>query len=126
MRLGYFFTMHSFDGASHADMVDFALEQTLAVEEAGFNTVWMGEHHFGGEGFDVHPNPVLTSAYFAAKTSMIRLGLAAVIAPEWHPLRLAEDIAALDQLSGGRVDCGVGRGITSRELSNLNLLNPDR
>jgi alkanesulfonate monooxygenase SsuD/methylene tetrahydromethanopterin reductase-like flavin-dependent oxidoreductase (luciferase family) len=86
----------------------------------------MGEHHFGGEGWDVHPNPLMTGTYLATKTSRIRIGLAAAIAPEWHPLRLAEDVATLDHLSAGRVECGVGRGITSRELSNLNVLNPDR
>jgi alkanesulfonate monooxygenase SsuD/methylene tetrahydromethanopterin reductase-like flavin-dependent oxidoreductase (luciferase family) len=126
MDFGLFFNMHSFDGASHSNMVDFMLEQALYAEESGFSTIWMGEHHFGVEGFDVHPNPVLTSAYMAAKTSTVRLGLAAAIAPEWHPLRLAEDIAAVEHLSGGRVDAGVGRGITSRELANLNVLNPDR
>lgn len=126
MKVGYFFTMYNFDHEPHKVIVDRALEQTLVAEQAGFHAVWMGEHHFGGEGWDVHPNPLMTAAYMAAQTSRIRLGLAAAIAPEWHPLRLAEDVAALDHFSDGRVECGVGRGITSRELSNLNLLNPDR
>jgi alkanesulfonate monooxygenase SsuD/methylene tetrahydromethanopterin reductase-like flavin-dependent oxidoreductase (luciferase family) len=126
MKFGYFFTMYNFGHEPHKVIVDRALEQTLVAEDAGFENVWMGEHHFGGEGWDVHPNPLMTGTYLASKTSRIRIGLAAAIAPEWHPLRLAEDVAVLDHLSDGRVECGVGRGITSRELSNLNLLNPDR
>jgi alkanesulfonate monooxygenase SsuD/methylene tetrahydromethanopterin reductase-like flavin-dependent oxidoreductase (luciferase family) len=126
MKLGYFFTMYNFEHEPDKVILDRALEQALVAEDAGFHAIWMGEHHFGGEGWDVHPNPLMTGAYFAAKTTTIRIGLAAAIAPEWHPLRLAEDVATLDNLSGGRVECGLGRGITSRELSNLNLLNPDR
>jgi alkanesulfonate monooxygenase SsuD/methylene tetrahydromethanopterin reductase-like flavin-dependent oxidoreductase (luciferase family) len=68
----------------------------------------------------------LLHTWIAAQTKRIRLGLAAAIVTEWHPLRLAEDVAMLDHLSEGRVECGVGRGITSRELANLNLLNADR
>ena len=96
-------------------------EQTQAVEQAGFNGVWLGEHHFGGEGYDCIPNPLMILSHLAAQTTTIRLGLAAVIVPQWHPLRIAEDVAMLDQLSGGRVECGVGRGIFPRELTNLNI-----
>ena len=96
-------------------------EQTQAVEQAGFNGVWLGEHHFGGEGYDCIPNPLMILSHLAAQTTTIRLGLAAVIVPQWHPLRIAEDVAILDQLSGGRVECGVGRGIFPRELTNLNI-----
>jgi alkanesulfonate monooxygenase SsuD/methylene tetrahydromethanopterin reductase-like flavin-dependent oxidoreductase (luciferase family) len=59
-------------------------------------------------------------------TERIRIGLAAAIIPNWHPLRLAEDVAALDVLSNGRVECGLGRGITNRELANLNGHGADR
>jgi alkanesulfonate monooxygenase SsuD/methylene tetrahydromethanopterin reductase-like flavin-dependent oxidoreductase (luciferase family) len=68
----------------------------------------------------------MTGAYLAAATERIRIGLAAVILPNWHPLRLAEDIAALDVLSNGRVECGVGRGIANREIANLNGFGADR
>jgi alkanesulfonate monooxygenase SsuD/methylene tetrahydromethanopterin reductase-like flavin-dependent oxidoreductase (luciferase family) len=95
-------------------------EQTLACEQAGFGVVWTGEHHFGHEGFDVHPNPTITGTHLAALTTDIRIGFAALIATEWHPLRLAEDVALVDQLSGGRVECGLGRGLAVRELTNLN------
>jgi alkanesulfonate monooxygenase SsuD/methylene tetrahydromethanopterin reductase-like flavin-dependent oxidoreductase (luciferase family) len=126
MQFDYFFNMFNLDGQPYRKVLDDALMQTVTAEELGFTTVWTGEHHFGGEGYDVQPNPILTCAFLAARTSRIRLGLAAVILPEWHPLRLAEDIAVLDHICDGRLDCGVGRGITNRELSNLNRLDIDR
>lgn len=96
------------------------VEQSVAVEQAGFDCVWLGEHHFGGEGMDIIPNPITIHSHLAARTSKIRLGLAAVIVTQWHPLRVVEEIALLDQISGGRVECGVGRGIYTREAMNLN------
>lgn len=126
MRLGYFFTMYNLARDPYGEVLDHATEQTLAVEQAGFHAVWLGEHHFGGEGWETLPNPVILGTHLAGKTSTLRIGTAAVILPQWHPLRAAEDVAMLDQLSGGRVECGVGKGIDSRALTNLNLLNPDR
>ncbi len=113
-------------GEVYRDVLAYTGEQTRLAEEAGFHAVWLGEHHLGAEGFDVHPNPVITGTYLATQTSRIRIGFAAAIIPSWHPLRFAEDVAMLDHLSNGRVECGVGRGISARELSNLNVLDPDR
>ncbi len=126
MKLGNFFTMYNLDHDPYREVLDHAVEQTLAIEEAGFHSVWLGEHHLGGEGWETLPNPVLLGANLAAQTTTLRIGLAAVILPQWHPLRAAEDVALLDQLSNGRVECGVGKGIDIRALTNLNLLNPDR
>lgn len=122
MKFGYFFTMYNTEGHPYGTVLQGALEQSLLVEQAGFNCIWTGEHHFGGEGFDIHPNPIVTTAYLAGKTSTIRLGFAGIIITEWHPLRVAEDVAMVDHLSDGRIECGVGRGITPRELTNLNPL----
>lgn len=125
-RYGYFSTLDNLENRLPFDQLLRNLtEQTLACEQAGFGVVWTGEHHFGHEGFDVHPNPAITGAYLAALTTKIRIGFAALIATEWHPLRLAEDVALVDQLSGGRVECGFGRGLSIRELTNLNP-NADR
>ena len=106
---------------SYAELLQHMVEAAVVAEQAGFHSFWMGEHHFGGEGFDTHPNPIVSAAYVAARTKKIRIGLAAIIVPYWHPLRVAEDVALLDQLSGGRVECGVGRGLAAREATNLNL-----
>lgn len=104
----------------YKELLSELAEQTLAAEQAGFHSVWIGEHHFGGEGMDIIPSPIVIGADLAARTSRIRIGLAAVIVTQWHPLRVAEDVATLDQLSGGRVECGMGRGIFTREATNLN------
>jgi len=127
MRFGYFMPGYQLAGESGWDEVLGRLRrEAVLAEQAGFNEVWLAEHHFGAEGWDVAPNPVMLGLDLAAATSRIRIGLGAVILPNWHPLRLAEDIALLDHMSGGRVECAVGRGITNRELANLNLHGADR
>ncbi len=127
MRFGYFMPVYQLDGEqSYRELLDRAAAETQLAERLGFEEVWLAEHHFGGEGWDVAPNPIMTGAYLATLTERIRIGLAAVILPNWHPLRAAEDIAILDHISGGRVECGLGRGITNRELSNLNAYGADR
>ena len=91
--------------------VDNLRQQTILAEEFGFEAMWLGEHHFGPYGVGDLPNPILLGADLAARTSTIRIGQMANIAPWWHPIRLAEDIAILDNMSQGRVEVGLGRGI---------------
>ena len=91
--------------------VDNLRQQTILAEEFGFEAMWLGEHHFGPYGVGDLPNPILLGADLAARTSTIRIGQMANIAPWWHPIRLAEDIAILDNMSRGRVEVGLGRGI---------------
>ena len=92
----------------YADVVDELTEQAVLCEEAGFECVWVDEHHFNST-YTNSPNPVMFGAMLAAQTSRIRLGQADIITG-WHPLRLAEDVALLDHISKGRVDLGMGRG----------------
>ncbi|GAA2613431.1 LLM class flavin-dependent oxidoreductase [Streptomyces axinellae] len=103
-----------------------AREYAVAAEQAGFWSAWYTEHHFGHEGQELTPNPVLMGTDIAARTERLRIGQAANIVTFWHPLRLAEDLALLDQLSGGRVEVGVGRGLYGREAMNLNPLADPR
>ena len=86
-------------------------EQTILAEELGFEAMWLGEHHFGPYAVGDLPNPILLGADLAARTSRIRIGQMANIAPWWHPIRLAEDLAILDNLTRGRVEAGFGRGV---------------
>lgn len=97
-----------------------AREFDVAADGYGFWSTWYTEHHFGHEGQELTPNPIMMGVDIAARTSRIRIGQAASIVTYWHPLRLAEDLALLDQLSGGRLEVGVGRGIYGREALNLN------
>ncbi len=121
MRYSYFFTL---DNPGHRlpyhELLKNATEQTVQSEQGGYEIVWLAEHHFGGEGMEIHPNPIVTGAHLAAKTSRIRIGMAAVIIVYWHPLRLAEDLALLDNLTEGRLEIGIGRGLSPREATNLN------
>ncbi|CAM5310164.1 2-succinyl-6-hydroxy-2,4-cyclohexadiene-1-carboxylate synthase [Streptomyces antimycoticus] len=110
----------------YADVMAEAREFAVTADRAGFWSTWYTEHHFGHEAIEITPNPVLMGADIAARTTDIRIGQAASIATFWHPLRLAEDIAMLDQLSGGRVEVGLGRGLYGREALNLNALADPR
>ena len=92
-------------------MLDNLRAQTILAEELGFETIWLGEHHFGPYGVGDLPNPIMLGADLAARTSRIRIGQMANIAPWWHPIRLAEDLAILDNMTRGRVEVGFGRGI---------------
>ena len=88
---------------------------------------WIPEHHFSIWGRELLGNPLLMAADLAARTRKIRIGLGAAIITFWHPLRLAEDIALLDHLTGGRLELGVGRGNYGLEAANLNpLADPNK
>lgn len=103
-------------------VLDEAREQAVYCDENGFDSIWYTEHHFGHEGNELISNPILMGADIAARTKNIRIGQAANVATFWHPLRLAEDVAMLDQLSKGRVEVGLARGLYGREAANLNAL----
>jgi alkanesulfonate monooxygenase SsuD/methylene tetrahydromethanopterin reductase-like flavin-dependent oxidoreductase (luciferase family) len=92
-----------------ADIVD----EALYAEELGMHSAWIGEHHFSSLG--VLSCPDLALAYVAARTKRIRLAPAVTVLPLHHPIRVAEQWASLDLLSGGRVDFAAGRGYDRRE-----------
>jgi alkanesulfonate monooxygenase SsuD/methylene tetrahydromethanopterin reductase-like flavin-dependent oxidoreductase (luciferase family) len=89
------------------------LDETLHADSLGFHSAWIGEHHFGSLGVLSCPDLVL--AYAAARTKKIRLAPAVTVLPLHHPIRVAEQWASLDLLSGGRVDWAAGRGYDRRE-----------
>ena len=113
MRFAAFTTVAASAGgaANAAEMLDNLRQQTVLAEELGFEVMWLGEHHFGPYGIGDLPNPILLGADLAARTSRIRIGQLANIAPWWHPIRLAEDLAILDNMTEGRIEVGFGRGI---------------
>ena len=113
MRFAAFTTVAASAGgaANAAEMLDNLRQQTVLAEELGFEVMWLGEHHFGPYGIGDLPNPILLGADLAARTSRIRIGQMANIAPWWHPIRLAEDLAILDNMTEGRIEVGFGRGI---------------
>ena len=89
------------------------------MDELGFYALWTAEHHFQREGYECLPNLILLGTYLAARTEHLKYGCAFNILPMWHPLRLAEDYAVADILTGGRIIFGVGRGYHSREVETF-------
>jgi alkanesulfonate monooxygenase SsuD/methylene tetrahydromethanopterin reductase-like flavin-dependent oxidoreductase (luciferase family) len=121
MQYGYFANIHDPTQArDYGQMIAEVRQLAQVCETAGFATFWLPEHHFSVWGRELIGNPLMMAADIAARTRRIRIGLAAAIITFWHPLRLAEDLALLDQLSGGRLEIGVGRGNYGLEASNLN------
>lgn len=94
----------------------------VLADRLGFDYYWMTEHHFGVEGAELSTNPVQLETAIAALTERIRLGQMANILGFWHPLRLAEQIAILDILSGGRAEVGIGRGYQGREAETFGYI----
>lgn len=89
------------------------------MDGLGYYCLWMAEHHFQREGYEVIPNLILLSTWLATQTKRLKFGCAFNIVPMWHPIRLAEDFALADILTGGRVIFGVGRGYHTREVETF-------
>jgi alkanesulfonate monooxygenase SsuD/methylene tetrahydromethanopterin reductase-like flavin-dependent oxidoreductase (luciferase family) len=89
------------------------------MDALGYHCLWMAEHHFQHEGYEVIPNILLYSTWLATQTERLKFGCAFNILPMWHPIRLAEDYAMADILTGGRVIMGVGRGYHTREVETF-------
>ncbi len=107
-RVGRADTLH--DSYGYRDFINYV----LAAEKIGFEGIFLVEHHFTGQG-QLSASLNLLS-YLAAKTTRIRLGTAVVVLPWHNPVLLAEQVATLDVLSGGRVDLGIGRGYRKEEF----------
>ena len=98
-------------------------EKTEAIaqvmDEHGYHTLWLAEHHFQHEGYEVLPNILMIAVHLAHLTERLRIGCGFNITPMWHPLRLAEDFATADILTKGRTVFGVGRGYHTREVETF-------
>jgi alkanesulfonate monooxygenase SsuD/methylene tetrahydromethanopterin reductase-like flavin-dependent oxidoreductase (luciferase family) len=92
-----------------------ALQRIDVMDRTGYDTVWLAEHHFNS--FSVCPSVHLMGMHVAGRTSRLRIGMAVTLAAFYHPLRIAEEVALLDVLSGGRVNWGAGRGFDRTEYA---------
>lgn len=107
MKVGLFCLTENYSGNMHESIMQ-QLELVELADELGFDEAWFGEHHFNA--FSVIPDPAAMIGYAAGRTGCIRLGTAGFLAPFYHPVRLAESIAVLDNLSNGRLNAGFAKG----------------
>jgi alkanesulfonate monooxygenase SsuD/methylene tetrahydromethanopterin reductase-like flavin-dependent oxidoreductase (luciferase family) len=95
------------------------MEDAEAAERLGYHGVLLAEHHF--TNYCAIPNPLMLAAAIGQRTSRVRIGTAVIVLPLHNPVRLAEDIAQADQLTGGRLEVGFGRGYAAYEFAPLGL-----
>ena len=91
-----------------------AIDRVKIMDQGGYDAVWLAEHHFST--YSVCPSVHLMGMHLADLTKNIRVGTAVSLAAFYHPLRLAEELALLDNLSGGRLNVGFGRGFDQTEM----------
>src|SRR5262252_4697211 len=108
-----------YSNAHLATALSKAENMAKLMDGLGYNCFWMAEHHFQREGTECIPNNLMMAVHLAHRTRNIKIGCGFNIAPMWHPLRLAEDYALADILTGGRVVFGLGRGYHTREVETF-------
>lgn len=126
MRLDLFYelAMPPFAGRSEAQLFEQTLAELALADALGFGGAWLVEHHFT-PGFSHSSKPELLLAACAARTRRLRLGLAVVPLPYHHPVHVAERVATLDLISGGRLEVGIGRGFSPAEYDAFGVRMED-
>ena len=120
MKFGYFCNTTNWKHKPYETLLEETRQITNYCDENSWDSIWYTEHHFNHEGMESCTNPLMMGADAAARTKQIRIGQACNVITFHNPIRLAEDIALLDQLSNGRVEVGIGRGVYGREALNMN------
>ncbi|MEJ7935826.1 LLM class flavin-dependent oxidoreductase [Sphingobium sp. AN558] len=111
-------------GTKTRDLARIHIEQASWADRHGFEAVVLGEHHGFSDGFN--PSPMVLGAAIAARTSQMRVHPSALLLPLHDPIRVAEDIAVLDNISGGRVDLTIGLGYVKSEFAMYGVRLEDR
>lgn len=96
-----------------------AVEQTVAADQAGFDTAWYAEHHFSNYG--LCPSPLMMVSHMAGLTKRIRLGSAVCVLPMYHPARLLAEAGFCDAISNGRLELGIGSGYQNYEFERFGV-----
>ena len=122
MRLGYGLLTaqrHPDDARGWAALYREAIDYGVLTESSGLDSFWTSEHHFVDDGYMAAQLPVLAAV--ASRTERIRLGTGVLLAPMFDPLRLAEDAATVDLISGGRLILGLGIGWRTEEFAGFEV-----
>ena len=122
MRFDTTLYYHVGDDYSWPMLFDEMREPVELVEELGFTGIWLAEHHFAFDGwYRSGSHPLMLGAEAARWSNRLRFGQCGLILPDWHPIRVAEDIAFFDHMTKGRVDIGIAPGINSRACGQFHL-----
>ncbi|ATZ64837.1 MULTISPECIES: flavin-dependent trigonelline monooxygenase oxygenase component [Acinetobacter] len=118
MRFSLFVHMERVsDQQTQKQLYDEMVELCQIADRGGMHAIWTGEHH--AMNFTIAPNPFINLADLANKTQHVRLGTGTVVAPFWHPIKLAGEAAMTDIISNGRLDIGIARGAYSFEYERM-------
>jgi alkanesulfonate monooxygenase SsuD/methylene tetrahydromethanopterin reductase-like flavin-dependent oxidoreductase (luciferase family) len=126
MKFGYMldFRNPSGSGLGAHEFHTAMLEQAEYVDRAGLDSIWLTEHHFVADGYLSAVMPAL--AAIAARTTRATIGTYVLLAPFYHPLRLAEDTAFIDVVSNGRLRLGIGLGYRDEEFDGFQISRKER
>lgn len=119
MQYGLFYLFSDFGNIPQDQLFREVLEEIEYAEELGFDSVWLPEHHFAVYG--MLGNPMTLAAAISQRTKRMKIGTAIMVLPFQHPLRLAEDAALVDAISGGRLLLGLGRGYQPPEFHGFGV-----
>jgi alkanesulfonate monooxygenase SsuD/methylene tetrahydromethanopterin reductase-like flavin-dependent oxidoreductase (luciferase family) len=119
MKFAFFTHVPWPEGTDQQRIIAETTEQVQYAEDLGFQGAWLAEHHF--TRYSMVSSSLILATYIAAHTKKIRVGTAVVVSPLHNPIRVAEDTAMLDLVSGGRLDVGFGRGTSGYEYSGYNV-----
>jgi len=111
-------------GRSFQEVYAEMLAQAEAADAAGFDSIWLTEHHFTDDGY--LPAMMPAAAAIAARTKRVTIGTFVLLAPFQHPLKLAEDVAVVDVISGGRIRLGIGQGYRQEEFDGFGVPRQQR
>jgi alkanal monooxygenase alpha chain len=119
MKWGMYHTTVCHPDTTERQVIEDTREYCVAAERLGFSDVWLLEHHFTKYG--LCGNPLVLAGWILGHTKKLRVGTAVTVIPLQHPVRLAEDVAMLDQISDGRLLFGIGRGFFLKDFDVFQL-----
>jgi alkanesulfonate monooxygenase SsuD/methylene tetrahydromethanopterin reductase-like flavin-dependent oxidoreductase (luciferase family) len=128
MQVGILYTSHpdpKTEPYPHQKVHERVTREILEIEQLGFDSVWIAEHHFSNR-YGILPDPFSYLAYLAAQTSVIKLCAGVMVVPLHHPLRIVENAAFIDILSDGRFQLGLGSGYRPYEFEGLGVSYEER